>query len=834
MRRNSDRSNPFRSTLNADKVIGIIVRGTPIARYRGVLENYLRWSLSTLRSEGIQAQQRLQSYKEYFENQLSTKHVVIPQSGKYRKLRPILEILRISLERNDLSSIRILNTVMRIYELARPTQKFLDRKLREYVFEMDSNAQPVDKDPQVINRPIMIEEDASAIIAREQAQYPDFPWQEFQDWIESMNPSLRELVKSRPPKVPVSATFLTKSSSAKLLKVDHGNSRLSSVPAIVAADLETAFVDHLFEDKEPLYRKFAKALLRSLNLDKSYSFESNYHEVIKDSAAFDEYLKTSFLAYRMNALVIEASNGIKERVIIKGSYPIQYSLQLLHESALAVAQMIPGDYSGDHDAGFKSLNSYASNAEYLSDIDASSWTNYFPLTLQYYVVKAFYGEEVAGLWVQLMRLPIHVNLTMPDGTEQLYTFRMHYGQPMGLYSSWAIANLSHHMLNRFSHVRVNSAYHIGKVVLLPNGTKLQFHEYNLPYWIVGDDEVSADYEAQTDYLALTSALGIKVNATKSKVLSRRNGKYLSEFVHRQTLAGSEVTGLSPKIATNSFRSYADLAVFLQFCRSRGFQLDERRLISDIVRLQKTLPRKVYMHTFGVQPIPMEQIEIGLRIPAIVGGLLPDDSDWNTKVDPLLLMNAVLFRISSLVTYFRPGAPLLRDGRRNDDEILSSMQYIPDFVNTGNTALARYERRLFADKTNSLFLREAMTILETSILKLKKTFILGTRANYQNIDMAGMKEWILRTFEELKSISATPAYLARERERRSVKETIKKVIKYDPDRFSSTSAWSDKIDLEYLALIDRLHELQGSIFEVRKTNLHEELDSFYQDLFSDQP
>lgn len=822
-------SVPFRTKLNADKVIGLILSCTPIRKYRGAIENYIRWSMNTLKSEGIQAQDRLKSYSEYLTNCVSSKEVTYPPRGKYRKLLPLLRILDDILRSNDMLSMRWLMTVMRIHELASPSQRFLDKELRDFVFRMDPKAQPVEKNPKVINRRRHVE-DYKIIIQREEAQYPDFPWQEFKDWLKPMEQDLREHTIQVAAKPNISASFLTKSSSSEIDINRQGKPKFKSIPSIVMADLEYYIAYRRYsENNEPTDQAYAlaKAILRALKLDQSYEYNP-CADVFKDKEGLNAFVDDYVLYYRIKTVAIPASNSIKARIIHKTTYPFQYPLQLLNDTSMKLIREIPGDFSASHEDGFRTLNDFASNNDFLADVDATAWTDNFPLAFQYHVIKARYGEEVAGLWVEVMRCPIHVELAEPDGTRQLYEYRIHTGQTMGSFFSWVAAADSHHFLIRFSYQRVNSKVDHFKAV----SPRLSYKVFANPYWMVGDDEVSSDPVAQSMYVTLSASLGIKLNSSKSKVMSVDNQKYLAEFVHRQTLRGIEVTGVSPKLASNSLQSYAQLVVFLQFLRQRHVGLDEDLLISRLAKESNTLSRQEYRRKYGQYPIPKRWIRIGLELPSCVGGLVPDDTNWNLRVNPQLLLVAMLSTLSSYISMFRPGNPILRDGRNNADEILQAVQYLPDeLINIGNTLLSKYERRTYADRLNQLYIREVTSAIQTLMSDQRLTYAKATLANYNYVDMEYFKTWFTGVLANLKSIAGVPAYLAREYESRAVQESMKKIVKLSPHRFPSREAWIDKMNLSYQALLDRLDYLSHSFYEKKnKASKEEDLAQMYEALF----
>ena len=831
MKRSLSNSNPLLTNSNADKTIGFILRYTPLRRWRGVFENYLRWSFKTLDSEGKQAQSRLKAYKSFVEDCISQSRVLDYRRNKFKKLTPILRVLDYLLAKKDVQGIRWLQTIMRISEIARPSSKFLDDELVKFVQSMDGNYHEVDN--KTINGPQFdsIEETLRA----ERGQYPEFPFQDFQDWLNREEATwLHDQFLACRAKPRLHAAFLTKKSAAKInIRRDSPNPRFVSVPAIVLADLEMmkAYLTMKDLNKDrvegstpitPVFQDLAKATLQALELDSGYNFEFD-PAVIKDEARLRSFLDKDFIGHRITTVAIPASAGIKARIVHKGSYPVQYSLSLLHDTTMAVLRKIAQDYADSHDRGFQAVASASATEPYMSGFDATGFTDNFPLVLEHIVLRAMAGEQVASKWSSLMRLVLSVELPSSDGSRKTYAYRMHTGQPMGLWSSWAVCTLAHHCLVRYAYYRAG----VRPCQRDSNRCGLYTHDY----WMVGDDIVISDPAAAHEYIRLMNTIGVPINLQKSKVLDRAHGKGLIEFVHRQAFLGTEVTGLSPKVVASAFASYASLANFIRHCRERALSLDESLLLKELVELASSPSvTKQVRRESTLTRIPSTLIETGLRIPAKLGGLGSDDQNWNL-FDPELVIEAMLSQLSSIVTIYRPGSPILRDGRNNADEVLDAVRYLPDdALDVSKLALTRYERSVWEDSANQLFIREVAVALNTLIGSARDT-ILSASAAPEVLDLEQMREWYEPFLVSVRGIAGVPVYLAREFEKRQYGLTVTKLWRRNRVRSQeSPEQWFAYVEHKVHCLQSRLDKLSRSFYEDKKTT-KSETQQLYEDLFA---
>ena len=824
----SSNSNPLLVESNVDKTIGFVLRYSPLRQWRGVFENYLRWSFQTLDSEGKQAQDRLKSYKSFVEDCISRSRILDYRRNKYKKLQPILRILGELIANQDVQGIRWLQTVMRISEIARPSQRFLEKELVDFVSKMDKEYSP--ESPELTKQPAHVD-NIEVILRAERSQYPEFPFQGFQDWIKQSESFLNSRYKASAARPRLHAAFLTKKSAARInIRRDASKPKFASVPSIVLADLE--MMRNYLREEDPLNSsrtklcstQLARATLKSLDLEKAYSYEYD-PSVIKDRGKLEEFLDKDFIGHRITTVAIPASAGIKARIVHKGSYPIQYSLSLLHDTIMNVLREIPQDYSSSHEDGFQAVRSASASEPFMSGFDATGFTDNFPLVLEHIVLRTTAGEQVAKYWSSTMRCPISVYLSNPNGGRQAYRYRMSTGQPMGLWSSWAVCTLSHHVL-------VHYAYFRAGVPVDHFDDRTGWARFAHDYWMVGDDLVISDPRAAQEYIRLMNTIGVPINLTKSKVLDRSVGHGLIEFVHRQAWYGIEVTGLSPKVVGNCLNNYSSLANFIRHTRERGLSLDESTMFNELVKLTNSQRRgKVSANRVKqLTRLPASLIELGRRIPAQLGGLGSDDQNWNL-FDPELLVEAMLHQISSIITMYRPGSPILRDGRNNADEVLQAVQYLPDdALNVDKLAISRYERSVWEDSANALFIRQVTTALE-SLIRPARDAILESSAALEVIDLEQLKQWYLPFLESVRSTAGVPVYLAREFEKRQSGMIVPKLWRRSKVRDTESPLdWFGYVERKTQSLLDRLDRLSHSFYEKEKTSA-KETQQLYEELFA---
>jgi len=199
---------------------------------------------------------------------------------------------------------------------------------------------------------------------------------------------------------------------------------------------------------------------------------------------------------------------------------------------------LPTDGTYDQGAQANRIKSRAGNEA--ESIDLSSATDRFPRVLQKILLKVLVSEEFSEHWESLM--------TNRDFSFDNRHVRYERGQPMGLYSSWAVFALTHHVLIGFAAFR--------------KGIK-SFAKYA----VLGDDVVIWDKVVSDEYKLLLSELDVPYSKDKSLTSDPSNIRI--EFAKRLFLNGEEITPLSPSILMAGSKSIYDLFLVLETAVGKG-------------------------------------------------------------------------------------------------------------------------------------------------------------------------------------------------------------------------------------------------------------------------
>jgi hypothetical protein len=202
--------------------------------------------------------------------------------------------------------------------------------------------------------------------------------------------------------------------------------------------------------------------------------------------------------------VVKDTEG-KSRLIAMADYWSQTCLFPLHTQILSVLKKIKMDLTFGQDIGPFGRR----NQSYWS-FDLTAATDRLPIFLYEDILESWFGKEYQEAWTHIM-----------TGTEFHWkdsTINYNTGQPMGLYSSWALMALAHHVIVQYSARRV--------------GFK-NFSDYR----ILGDDIVIRDDLVAHFYAETIKSLGVKISPNKSLI-----GKTTFEFAKRFFYEEEEVSG----------------------------------------------------------------------------------------------------------------------------------------------------------------------------------------------------------------------------------------------------------------------------------------------------
>jgi len=219
-------------------------------------------------------------------------------------------------------------------------------------------------------------------------------------------------------------------------------------------------------------------------------------------------------------------------------------------------------------------------------LDLSKATDRLPLTLQILVLSQALGNlRLALIWGLLMSCCTFGVTGTP------FTVRYGTGQGMGLYSSWALLRLTHHVIIRDSFRKVGIPY---------------ISQGGVPrYLVLGDDIVIFNKEARDRYQETMSFLGVDITLRKS-VISPPGTTLCCEFAAKLVRGGLDV-GPLPLGALFSGTSF-DLFTLWD---SLGGRVPS--LVPATIREDPAIQRLVHAPDFGPSFPLARSLQNGLRV-----------------------------------------------------------------------------------------------------------------------------------------------------------------------------------------------------------------------------
>jgi len=211
---------------------------------------------------------------------------------------------------------------------------------------------------------------------------------------------------------------------------------------------------------------------------------------------------------RLRSLGLVEDTEAKTRVVAMADYWTQTSLVPLHERLLSHLRKL-----GSVDLTFgQDISPFGNESEPYYSYDLTSATDRLPRFLYVEVLTQIFGKNYAKAWEELL---VSHPFESPDGVKRIYAT----GQPMGVYSSWPLLALVHHVIVRISALRVG---------------KTRFRSYR----ILGDDIVIRNKLVADEYSKVLRYLHVKISKTKTLV-----SLDTFEFAKRLFTKGIEVTAV---------------------------------------------------------------------------------------------------------------------------------------------------------------------------------------------------------------------------------------------------------------------------------------------------
>lgn len=264
-----------------------------------------------------------------------------------------------------------------------------------------------------------------------------------------------------------------------------------------------------------------RTLKLALNLLSSQHESPNKVQTVahlKDVSGLSQRSVDSMLMYKTIGI---PDKGPKVRTITMGNYYLQYILKPMHDCIMSTLKATPedGTYRQDHAA--QTVKSWTEQGKQPWCFDLSAATDRFPIKIQFLTLLSL-NFKGSRQWYGLLN---KVNSYAP----QLDTnFKFSVGQPMGIYTSWPVFALTHHLLVRY-------AFNIA-------GTDFRYN-----YYIIGDDISILCPRAAVKYRELILALGISISQAKSITPSNMfvKDRCSAELAKRYFRNGKEISPVRP-------------------------------------------------------------------------------------------------------------------------------------------------------------------------------------------------------------------------------------------------------------------------------------------------
>jgi hypothetical protein len=204
-------------------------------------------------------------------------------------------------------------------------------------------------------------------------------------------------------------------------------------------------------------------------------------------------------ADHMGRIGVIQERGFKARVVAMPVAGAQVAFQPLHKALSSVLRLIPQDCTRDQGIGIRAAQKWLAEGKTVHAVDLSSATDNFPLRFQEEVLYSLGYTRI-----QQFRQTCRSNWSSDYGFLQ-YT----KGQPMGLYGSFNLFALSHHIL------------------LMGIENQLGVDD---SYRILGDDIIICDDKVHDKYLEYLERMSVPISADKcldSNLFTEFAGKLIS-------------------------------------------------------------------------------------------------------------------------------------------------------------------------------------------------------------------------------------------------------------------------------------------------------------------
>lgn len=316
-----------------------------------------------------------------------------------------------------------------------------------------------------------------------------------------------------------------------------GKSGISGPTVLTICEQSLAITDSIRSEFIELDNCFSTKTTELLDINRKYIIDGNKDFHVPNSNKDD-------LNHYLGRATFVPDKGGKTRLVAIGNYWIQQILLPVHELVYKVLSNIREDGTYKQDDSFKAVLEASINHDVWC-FDLKNATDRFPLLPQVYVIKSM-NSKIGVSWENILR-----NLNFKSSIGEIkYTV----GQPMGIYSSWAVFALTHHFIIQYC--------------AWINGYK-SFDKYR----VLGDDVAIWDEKVAVEYEKLILSFNVDISYAKSIIPNKTSRKPAkAEFAKRLALEGKEFTPVSPELSRTSWKNLGEFPLFLTWLDSRGYDL----------------------------------------------------------------------------------------------------------------------------------------------------------------------------------------------------------------------------------------------------------------------
>lgn len=290
--------------------------------------------------------------------------------------------------------------------------------------------------------------------------------------------------------------------------------------------------------------------------------------------------------------LIKEKSG-KVRLVASPDYFSQKTMKLFHDWLMSCLRTIPMDCTFDQRSALSKIGKWQDSGRTVYSFDQSSCTDLFPMVCQLPIISERFGDPIAES-VRTVMCDRMWTVKIPSGQTKSISWGV--GQPMGLYGSWPLMALAHHLLVQFSYWRTSKGRNL--------------RDTFKDYVICGDDIVIGSKSVAESYLKVVKTLGMKVNLTKSHISGGKTWiDPVSEFAKITIWKGKPLFPIRPNMVSRSIQDWRyAVPLILELSQFDGWKPKLSLLKKIVIRFYPT--KKKYLLPLLTTPTFMGGV--GLR------------------------------------------------------------------------------------------------------------------------------------------------------------------------------------------------------------------------------